>query len=51
MMLEHLDHADAARAIERAIETVLADPAALTPDMGGRATTQTLGTAIAAAVE
>ena len=51
MMLEHLGHADAARAIECAIETVLADPAALTPDMGGRATTQSLGAGIAAAVE
>ena len=51
MMLEHLGHADAARAVERAIEAVLANPAALTPDMGGRATTQSLGTRIAAAVE
>ena len=51
MMLEHLGHADAARAIERAIEAVLADPAALTPDMGGSATTQALGTRIADAVE
>jgi len=51
MMLEHLGQADAARAIERAIETVLADPAALTPDMGGDATTPALGARIAAAVE
>ena len=51
MMLEHLGHADAARAVERAIETVLVDPAALTPDMGGTATTQVLGARIAAAVE
>ena len=42
-MLEHLGHAEAARAIEDAIETVLADPAALTPDMGGGATTQASG--------
>ena len=45
MMLEHLGHADAARAIERAIE------AALTPDMGGSATTEALGARIATAVE
>ena len=51
MMLEHLGHADAARAVERAIESVLADPAALTPDMGGNATTRALGARIAAAVE
>ena len=51
MMLEHLGHAAAAGAIERAIEAVLADPDALTPDMGGSATTQTLGARIAAAVE
>ena len=51
MMLEHLGHADAACAIERAIETVLAESNALTPDMGGSATTQALGARIAAAVE
>ena len=51
MMLEHLGHAGAARAIERAIETVLADPAALTPDMGGGATTRELGARIAESVE
>ena len=39
MMLEHLGHADAAAAIVEAIEAVLADPAARTRDMGGRATT------------
>ncbi len=50
MMLEHLGHRDAAGAIESAIESVLADPDALTPDMGGRATTRALGTRIAAAV-
>ena len=51
MMLEHLGHADAAGAIERAIEAVLTDPDALTPDMGGSATTHALGAGIAAAVE
>ena len=50
MMLEHLGHPDAAQAVEAAIETALADPAALTPDMGGKASTQVLGRAIARAV-
>ena len=51
MMLEHLGHGDAARAVEAAIEAALADRATLTPDMGGTADTKTLGKAIAAAVE
>ena len=51
MMLGHLGHADAARAVERAIETVPADPTAFVPDMGGSATTRPLGAGITAAVE
>ena len=51
MMLEHLGHARAACAIEGAIETVLADSASLTPDMGGNATTGELGFRIAGAVD
>ena len=47
MMLEHLGHTDAARAIEAAIETALEDSACHTPDLGGKADTSTLGTAIA----
>jgi tartrate dehydrogenase/decarboxylase/D-malate dehydrogenase len=47
MMLEHLGHADAAAAILRAIETLLAESDMRTPDMGGRATTQDLGKALA----
>jgi tartrate dehydrogenase/decarboxylase/D-malate dehydrogenase len=48
MMLDHLGHRDAHDAIVRAIESVLADPAApRTPDMGGIATTAELGDAIA----
>ncbi len=47
MMLEHLGHADAALAVEHAIEQALKEPRLLTPDMGGRATTVELGTAIA----
>ncbi|MEM7405806.1 MAG: tartrate dehydrogenase [Pseudomonadota bacterium] len=51
MMLEHLGHAEAARAIETAIESALADPALHTRDLGGQADTETLGKAIAEAVE
>jgi len=51
MMLDHLGHREAHDAIVRAIEIVLADPAApRTPDMGGKATTVELGDAIAAIV-
>ena len=50
MMLEHLGHLDAAKAIEEAIETVLAEPSLHTPDMGGKATTAELGGAIAEAL-
>ncbi|MFQ5973472.1 MAG: tartrate dehydrogenase, partial [Alphaproteobacteria bacterium] len=49
MMLEHLGDADAAAAIVGAIEKVLADGGPRTPDMGGTATTEELGKAIAAA--
>ena len=50
MMLEHLGHSEAAALVETAIESVLQDPAVLTPDMGGKADTPTLGQAIADAV-
>ena len=50
MMLEHLGHAEAAKAIETAIETVLADPKARTKDMGGTANTVECGQAVADAV-
>ncbi len=50
MMLEHLGHPEAAKAIEEAIETVLAEPSLHTPDMGGKATTADLGGAIADAL-
>ena len=50
MMLEHLGHPDAAAAIVKAIEVVICDRAALTADMGGRASTKELGDAIAAIV-
>ena len=50
MMLDHLEYPDAARAIEDAISSVTADGTALTPDLGGTATTVQLGDAITAAV-
>jgi len=51
LMLEHLGHPEAATAIVRAIEAVLADPAApRTRDIGGRATTVELGAAVAALI-
>jgi tartrate dehydrogenase/decarboxylase/D-malate dehydrogenase len=50
MMLDHLGHPDAARAIEKAIETVVQEPKLLTSDMGGRASTAQLGEAVAQAL-
>ena len=50
MMLEHLGQTQAAEAVEAAIETVLAEKHLLTPDMGGKATTQALGKAVAEAL-
>ena len=49
MMLEHLGHTEAAKAIVDAFEAVLAegDPTLLTPDIRGQGTTETLGRAIA----
>ncbi len=47
MMLDHLGYEDAGAAIVSAIETVIAEKIAMTPDMGGKATTRELGTAIA----
>jgi len=47
MMLQHLGVADAADAIENAIATTLAEAKVRTPDIGGKATTQDLGAAIA----
>ena len=47
MMLEHLGEPEAAAAILAAIETVLAEPALRTADIGGRANTVTCGKAVA----
>ena len=50
MMLDHLGHSEAAKAVMDAIESVLIE-GPRTPDMGGTATTEELGKAIAAAIE
>ena len=50
MMLDHLDHSDAADSIVRAIEAVLADGSVMTPDMGGKAATTDLAQAIESAL-
>src|ERR1700680_3805256 len=47
MMLRHFGEAQAADAIERAIEEVLVQPEFRTPDIGGNATTEIVGKAIA----
>ena len=49
MMLDHLGHAQAGDAIVRAIETCLVD-GPRTPDVGGKASTEDMGRAIASAV-
>jgi tartrate dehydrogenase/decarboxylase/D-malate dehydrogenase len=49
MMLDHLGHADAGRAIVKAIETVLVE-GPRTRDVGGKASTAEVGKAIADAV-
>jgi tartrate dehydrogenase/decarboxylase/D-malate dehydrogenase len=50
MMLRHLGVPDAADAVERAIAETLARAEVRTPDIGGNATTQDMGGAIAAQV-
>jgi tartrate dehydrogenase/decarboxylase/D-malate dehydrogenase len=50
MMLEHLGHPDAAAAVVRAIEAVVADGAVVTRDLGGTAGTADVGKAIASLV-
>ncbi|EHR52487.1 tartrate dehydrogenase [Saccharomonospora marina XMU15] len=51
MMLEQLGEYDAALAVRSAVERVLAEGAVATPDLGGKATTEELGSAIARAVK
>ena len=50
MMLNHLGETEAATAIVTAIETVLGNGTARTPDLGGKADTRTCGDAIVAAL-
>jgi len=50
MMLDHLGHADAGKAITNAIEKVLAAGDGLTADLGGKASTQELGKTIVGAL-
>ena len=47
MMIEHLGYPEAARMIEKAVEIVVAERKVLTRDLGGDATTQQMGKAIA----
>ena len=50
LMLEHLGHADAARAVVAGVEAVVAEGSVLTPDLGGHASTVEVGKAIAGLV-
>ena len=50
MMIEHLGHADAARAVVAAIERVVEDGTVLTRDLGGKATTAEVGRAVASLI-
>lgn len=50
MMLQHLGHQEAHDSIMTAVELVLRERQNLTPDMGGKASTEDLGKSIAAAV-
>jgi len=47
MMLQHLGEAEAARTIASVLEAVLAAPDVRTPDLGGKASTREVGSAIA----
>jgi tartrate dehydrogenase/decarboxylase / D-malate dehydrogenase len=47
MMLEHLGEREAAEAVERACEAVVASREVRTPDLGGKATTEDVGKAVA----
>ena len=50
MMLDHLGEPDAARRVERAIDSVTDEGVALTADLGGTASTKEVGAAILAAL-
>ena len=51
MMLDHLGHEDAGRAVVEAIERVVAEGKALTRDLGGTAATVDVGKAVAALIK
>jgi tartrate dehydrogenase/decarboxylase/D-malate dehydrogenase len=51
MLLEHLGHPEAARAVVTAIEQQVAEGKVLTRDLGGKASTSDVGQAIAARIE
>ncbi len=51
MLMRHLGEARRAAAVENAVTKVLREGRALTPDLGGSATTRELADAIVAAVE
>ena len=51
MMLGHLGHTDAAEAIEKAIEALVAAREVRTPDMGGKASCKEVGKALAELVK
>jgi len=46
MMLDHLGMAEAARAVEAAVAAVLAEGKVRTPDLGGKSSTEEMGTAV-----
>ena len=50
MMLDHLGHADAGRAVVAAIERVVEEGKVLTRDLGGTASTDDVGKAIASMI-
>ena len=50
LMLDHLQHPDAASKVRGAVASVLAEGRVLTPDLGGTATTADVGAAVLAAV-
>ncbi len=50
MMLDHLGHADAARAVVQAVERVVEEGRTLTRDLGGKASTKDVGQAVAEAL-
>jgi tartrate dehydrogenase/decarboxylase/D-malate dehydrogenase len=46
MMLDHLEHPEAAREIEQAVAAVLAEAQVRTPDLGGANSTQEVTDAV-----